>query len=131
MAALSDTSAARVLNWMTGQATVAPVTPLRVRLLTTLGDDITPGVEVTGGGYGAVTFFPTAAATDANGQTTVKNATLLRFDYLPAVTVVGFALYFSAIPAFRWLYAPLSAPRSFALGDPAEFAIGDLVISGD
>jgi hypothetical protein len=120
-----------VLNWMTGQPATPPVPPLRVRLLTTLGDDVTPGVEVTGAGYGPVTFFPTAAATDGAGNTTIKNATLIRFNNMPAVTVVGFAIYDSANPAFRWVYAPLSSPRSFSLGDPAEFAVGDLVITGD
>ncbi len=131
MAALSDAAAERVLNWMTGQSTVAPVTPLRVALLTTLGDDVTPGVEVTGGGYGRVTFIPTGAGTDGAGNTTVRNSTLIRFNNMPAVTVVGFAIYDSAGTPFRWVYAPLSAPRSFSLGDPAEFAVGDLVITGD
>ncbi len=131
MAALTDAAAERTLNWMTGQPAVAPVTPLKVALLTTLGDDTTAGVEVTGGGYGRVTFIPTAAGTDGAGNTTVKNATLLRFTNMPAVTVVGFAIYDSAGTPFRWVYAPLSAPRSFSLGDPAEFAVGDLVITGD
>lgn len=131
MAALSDTAAERVLNWMTGQTTTAPVTPLRVALLTTLGDDVTPGVEVTGGGYTRQTFLPTPASTDGVGQTTVKNSTLIRFNNMPAVTVVGFAIYDSATTPFRWVYASLSAPRSFSLGDPAEFAVGDLVLSGD
>jgi hypothetical protein len=131
MAALTDTAAERVLNWMTGQAAVAPVTPLRVALLTTLGDDITAGVEVTGGGYVRQTFIPTAAVTDASGNTTVKNSTLIRFNNMPAVTVVGFSIYDAATTPFRWVYAALSAPRTFSLGDPAEFAAGDLVLVGD
>jgi hypothetical protein len=131
MAALTDAAAERTLNWMTGQPAVAPVTPLRIALLTTLGDDITSGVEVTGANYQRQNFFPTPAGTDGSGNTTVKNSTLIRFNNMPAVTVVGFAIYDSANPAFRWVYAPLSAPRSFSLGDPAEFAIGDLVITGD
>jgi hypothetical protein len=131
MAALTDAAAERTLNWMTGQAAVAPVTPLRVALLTTLGDDVTAGVEVTGGGYVRQAFIPTAASTDGSGQTTVKNSALIRFNNMPAVTVVGFAIYDSAGTPFRWVYAALSAPRSFSLGDPAEFAVGDLVITGD
>jgi hypothetical protein len=131
MAALPDVAAERVLNWITGQPTAAPVTPLRVALLTTLGDDVVPGVEVTGGGYTRQTFVPTGAATGGDGQTTVRNAQLIRFNNMPAVTVVGFAVYDSSTTPFRWVYAPLSAPRTFALGDPAEFAVGDLVITGD
>jgi hypothetical protein len=131
MAALTDIAAERVLNWITGQATVSPVTPLRVALLTTLGDDVTAGVEVTGSGYVRQTFLPTVAATDGTGATTVKNSALIRFNNMPAVTVVGFSVYDSATTPFRWFYAPLSASRTFALGDPAEFAAGDLVITGD
>ena len=131
MTALTDVAAERVLNWITGQPTAAPVTPLRVALLTTLGDDAIAGVEVTGGGYTRQTFTPTAAATGGDGQTTSRNASLIRFNNMPAVTVVGFAIFDSATTPFRWVYAPLSAPRTFALGDPAEFAVGDLVITGD
>jgi hypothetical protein len=131
MAALSDIASERTLNWLTGQTTVAPVTPLRVALLTVLGDDTSAGVEVTGGGYTRQTFIPTPAGTDGSGQTSVKNSTLIRFNNMPAVTVVGFAIYDSAGTPFRWIYAPLSAPRSFSLGDPAEFAVGDLVVTAD
>jgi hypothetical protein len=131
MAALTDTAAERTLNWSTGQSAVSPVTPLRVALLTQVGDDVTSGVEVTGGGYTRQTFFPTVAATDVNGVTSVKNAQLIRFNNMPAVTVVGFAIYDSATTPFRWFYATLSAPRTFSLGDPAEFAVGDLVITAD
>jgi hypothetical protein len=130
VAALTD-AACPVIQFSVRSAAVAPVTPLRVALLTTLGDDTVAGVEVTGGGYTRQTFLPTVAATDGSGQTTVKNSTLIRFNNMPAVTVVGFAIYDSATTPFRWVYAALSAPRSFSLGDPAEFAVGDLVITGD
>lgn len=130
MSALTDAGAERVLNWLTGQTTIPPVTPLYVALLTTAGDDVTAGTEVTGGGYGRQIYSPTIAST-AGGVTTVRNANLIRFENMPAVQVVAFAIYDDAPTPFRWFYANLTTPRTFEAGDPAEFGIADLVIAGN
>lgn len=129
MAALTDAAAQQVLNWVTAQPTTAPVAPLVVALETVAGDDVTPGVEVTGGGYARQLYIPVLAST-ASGVTSVRNAQLIRFENMPAITVVAFAIYDSAPTPFRWLYAALTTPRTFSAGDPAEFAIGELVITG-
>jgi hypothetical protein len=130
MAALTDAAAAQVLQWVTAQAATAPVAPLVVALETVQGDDVTPGTEVVGGGYTRQLYVPTTPTTAA-GITSVRNAQLIRFENMPAVTVVSFSIWDSAPTPFRWLYAPLSTARTFAAGDPAEFAIGELVITGD
>lgn len=132
MAALTDAAAERVLAWLTGQSTTAPSTPLMIALLTALGNDTSAGTEVngTGNGYVRKPFTPGAVTTTA-GVTQVKNVSLIRFDNMPAVTVVGFAVYDSAGIPFRWATAPLASPRTFVAGDPAEFAIGELIITAD
>lgn len=130
MAALTDAAAAITLNWLTGQPASGPVAPMVVGLETVAGNDVNPGTEVTGGGYTRQLFVPTAATT-ASGVTSVRNAQLIRFENMPAVTVVAFVIWDSAPTPFRWLYAPLTTPRTFAAGDPAEFAIGELVVTGD
>lgn len=130
MSALTDAGAERTLNWLTGQTTTAPVTPLVVALLTAAGDDVNAGTEVVGGGYGRQNYSPTVAST-AGGVTTIRNANLIRFENMPAVTVVAFAIYDSAPTPFRWFYANLSTARAFNAGDPAEFGIADLVIAGN
>lgn len=131
MSALTDVAAERVLNWLTGQGTTAPVLPLKVALYTVAGDDTATGTEVVGGGYARQTFTPAPASTTGGGITTVRNSNLIRFNSMPAVTVVSFAIFDSAGTPFRWLHSLLSAPRTFDLGDPAEFAIGELVVAGD
>jgi hypothetical protein len=131
MASLTDFAAEQVLNWLTAQPVTAPSPPFMVALLTVPGDDIGAGTEVIGGGYSRQTFIPTPASTSGGGLTSVRNATLIRFSNMPAITVNGFAIYDSAPTPVRWVHALLSQPRTFALGDPAEFAVGDLVITGD
>lgn len=132
MTALSDVAAERVLAWLTGQATTAPTMPLMVRLVTVNGDDVTAGTQVNGSGNGYVPqqFTPGAVVT-LTGVTQVKNADVIRFNNMPAVTVVGFEIWDSAVTPFRWEWAPLSTPRAFDAGDPAEFAAGELVIVAD
>jgi len=130
MAALTDSSAERVLNWIMAQATVAPVGPMQIALLTIAGDDVNPGTEVVGGGYSRQVYVPTPAAT-AGGVTTVRNTNLIRFENMPSGIVVAFAVYDSAPTPWRWLHALLTTARTFDAGDPAEFAIGELVVTGD
>jgi hypothetical protein len=131
MASLTDFAAEQVLGWLTGQSVVEPTTPLMVALLTVSGTDVAAGTEVTGGGYVRQQFIPNVPSTSTGGATTVKNATVIRFNNMPDVTVNAFAVYDSSPTPIRWVYALLSTPRTFTLGDPAEFAVGDLVITGD
>jgi hypothetical protein len=95
MAALTDAAAAQVLQWVTAQAATAPVAPLVVALETVQGDDVTPGTEVVGGGYTRQLYVPTTPTTAA-GITSVRNAQLIRFENMPAVTVVSFSIWDSA-----------------------------------
>jgi hypothetical protein len=45
--------------------------------------------------------------------------------------VVGIEIWDSAATPFRWHWSPLATSRTFVAGDPAEFAIGELVITSD
>jgi hypothetical protein len=103
MSALTDLAAERTLAWLTGQSTTAPVLPLKVALYTIAGDDIVAGTEVVGGGYGRQTFTPAVPSTSGGGATTVRNANIIRFNNMPAITVVSFAIWDSASTPFRWL----------------------------
>jgi hypothetical protein len=129
MAALTDAGAQQVLAWLTAQPATAPTSPLLVALETVAGTSSVAGTEVTGGGYVRQLFTPSLVTTSA-GVTSVRNASLVRFENMPAVTVVAFAIWDSAATPTRWLYAPLTTSRTFNAGDPAEFAIGQLVVTG-
>jgi hypothetical protein len=130
--ALTDIAAERTLAWLTGQATTAPATPLMVRLLTAIGDDVAAGTQVSGSGNGYTPqqFTPGTVVTTA-GVTQVKNTNLIRFNNMPGVVVVGFEIWDSAGTPFRWMWALLQTPRTFDAGDPAEFAVGELVVTAD
>lgn len=133
MPSLTDFGAEQMLRWLTDQPVLAaPIGPLYVALLTLPGDDIAAGTEVVGGGYARQQFIPTVPATGVDGTTALLNSNLIRFNNMPAVEVQAFAIFDSARPTpIRWVHALLSSTRTFSLGDPAEFAVGDLVIAGD
>lgn len=126
MASLTNTAENRVLDWITGNSTTAPTLPLKCALVTALGSDASAGTEVTGGSYARQTVSFSAAA---SGATT--NSGLLRWDTMPAATVVGVEIWDSAGTPFRWLHGPLSASKTVGSGDSFEIAAGDLDLSGD
>jgi hypothetical protein len=122
MSSLTDTAEDRVLNWLTGNAVTAPVLPLKARLVTILGTDAAAGTEVVGGTYTPQTSTFAAAA----GGTGTTNTGVIRYDGLPACTVVGVEVWDSAGVPVRWLHGPLAANKTVAAGDSLEFAAGEL-----
>ena len=125
------------LDWLTGNGTTPPVLPLRVRLMTAIGDDENPGTQVAGGGYTPqeVVFGPAQS-----GQT--SNVSVVRFDNMPDVPgttdgsgnvdtggVRAFEIWDSGGTPRRWWYAPLTTPRIYQAGDAAEFPAGQLVLA--
>jgi len=124
---LTNVTEGHVLNWLTGNSTTAPTLPLVVRLMTTNGNDASAGIEVVGGSYTEETATFGAAPSGGPAQ----NTNLIRFDSMPAVTVVGFEVWDSAAVPIRWHWAAFAASVVIAAGEPAEFAIGALDITAD
>lgn len=122
MTSLTDTAEARVLNWLTGNSTTAPVLPLKLRLLTALGTDSTPGTEATGGGYAPQTI--TLGAATGTNPTLSSNTNLIHYDNMAASTIVGAEIWDSAGTPIRWFHGALGTSRVLLAGDPLEFAIG-------
>lgn len=126
MAALTNTAETRALRWLLGQPATAPVLPLRVALLTGLGDDATPGAEVTGGGYARQDLSAAAVVAGASG-----NDALLRWDGLVnPTTVVGVEVWDSAGAPVRWWHGPLAEQKTVIDG-VLEIPVGDLGLSLD
>ena len=98
-------------------------------------DDASAGTELTGaGGYArqAVTFA--APATDTGNVRKISNTGLISFG--PATgadwaQAVGFGI-FDALTLGNLLYwDSLTTPKTVAVGDKAEFAVGALVVKED
>lgn len=126
MASLTDTGETRALNWLTGNSTTAPVLPLKQRLLTALGTDSTPGTEVVGGGYAPQTI--TLGAATGTSPTVSSNTNLIRYDNMPAVSVVGAEIWDSAGTPVRWFHGALGTTRTLLAGDPLEFPVGAVTV---
>jgi hypothetical protein len=120
-----QTEANRLLDATLGTAAyTAPTGPVKVALMTVAGSSTAAGTEVTGGSYArqSVTFSSASAAATANTG-------LLRWNNLPACTVVGIELYDSAGTPRRIAFGALSASKTVAAGDSLEIAIGALTAS--
>lgn len=122
--ALTNTAENRMLDWVMGNATTAPTMPLKVALVTVVGNDTTAGTEVTGGSYARKTLTAGAAV---NGAT--SNSADLVWTGMPAATVVGVDVYDSAGAPVRWLYGALAANRTVLAGDELKILAGQLTFS--
>lgn len=125
---LTDAAEARVLNWLTGNTTVAPTMPLNVRLMTANGSDAAPGTEVVNAG--GSTYTPqTASFPAASGTTQTSNSADIVFANMPACTVVGVEIWDSAGTPFRWWWGPAVAPKIVNLGQTVRILAGQLVLN--
>lgn len=130
---LTDAAEQRVLNWITGNTTTAPVSPLMVRLMTANGSDSTPGTEVTNSGGSSYApqqagFGPAAGTTPAQSV----NAADIVFGNMPAIGgsgVVGVEIWDSAGTPVRWAWGPATASKTTNLGDPLKILAGTLVLT--
>ncbi|MEU6543901.1 hypothetical protein [Streptomyces sp. NPDC046859] len=104
-----------------GTATTAPVTPLKVALVTAAGDDATAGTEVVGGSYARQTLTVGAAASGA-----VSNSADLVWAGMPACTIVGWEIWDSTGTPVRWWYGPLDTNRTLLAGDEYRITAGNL-----
>lgn len=125
MPALTNTSATRGLDFLTGNSTTAPTLPFEIRLMSANGDADTPGTELVGGSYTPQPITLTAAVIVNNVAESYNNA-LIRFDDSPAGPVAGAEIY-DALDV-RWFWGPLDNPRTLEDGDPVEYAASTVVV---
>ena len=121
---LTNVAETNTLKWLLGQATTAPTGAFKLALLTANGTDAAAGTEVVGGSYLRQTITFGAVV---NGS--ASNDAVVRFDGMPAVTVVGVEVYDSAVTPVRWWQGALQVSKTIAAGEPAEFAVGDFTVS--
>ncbi|MFI8206881.1 hypothetical protein [Streptomyces sp. NPDC085937] len=121
---LSNTAENRALDWLMGNSTTAPTTPLRVALVTANGSDTAAGTEVTGGSYTRKNLTTAAAV---NGAT--SNSADLVWTGMPAATVVGVEVWDSAGTPVRLWHGPLAASRTVLAGDELRIPAGSLTFS--
>lgn len=122
--ALTNTAENRCLDWLMGLTPTAPTTPLKVALVTVLGDDATAGTEVTGGSYARRDL---AVATASAGAT--SNSADLVWASMPAATVVGVEVWDSAGTSVRLWYGALTESRTVGAGDDFRLPAGSLALS--
>jgi hypothetical protein len=127
---LTDGAEARSLNWLTGNATTAPVLPLKVRLLSALGNDSTPGTELVNAG-GSTYAAQNATFTVATAGVPAQNTADIVFTNLPAVPggIQGLEVWDSAGTPFRWWWGPVTQPKTTNLGDTARILAGTLILT--
>lgn len=131
---MSYTNAVRnnVIDALNGvTAFTAPTTPIKVRLMTANGDAATAGTELStgagsgsGAGYtggGQAVTFGSAAAGAASPTATV------RWDNMPACTVVGAELWDSSGTPKRLQFGSLATPKTLASGDSLELKTTDFI----
>ncbi len=126
---LTDTGEARTLNWLTGNATTAPVLPLMVRLMTANGSDAAAGTEVVNAG--GSTYAPQSVAFPAaSGTTQTANSADVVFSNMPAATIVGIEIWDStAVTPVRWWWGAATAQKATNQGDTLKILAGQLVLT--
>lgn len=125
---LTNTAESNTLNWLTGNTTVAPVLPLKVRLMTANGTDSVAGTELTGGTYApqTVTFGASAAGAPAASDA------LVRFEGItPGADLTGLEIWDSATPPVRWHWASLTGAPVDVVDGILEFAAGAITLPAD
>ena len=124
-----------VLNVLRGTNITAPANVYVGLFSINPADDASAGTELTGaGGYARQQVTFGAPATDTGNVRKISNTGLLTFG--PATgadwaQAVGFGI-FDALTVGNLLYwDSLTAPKTVAVGDKAEFAVGALVVKED
>lgn len=128
--ALDNAVRNNVLDALNGVASfTAPTAPIKVRLMTANGTATSNGTELstgsggaTGAGYtagGQAVTFAAAAAGAAAPTATV------RWDNMPACTIVGAELWDSAGTPKRIHFGSLSASKTLASGDSFELPLAN------
>ena len=141
MGSFSNFLELELLDHVLGNAAYTAPSPVYVRLVTTLPDDastsgsLSPGVEVSGGSYAAVSVVNNATNWPAAAAGAKANGMAITF---PAPTanwgvVVGFFVADVASGAGNILcWGAITPNKTVNNGDPApSFAVGDLDVTLD
>lgn len=128
---LTDAVRNNVIDALNGVAAFVPVTaPLKIRLMTANGTGAANGAELAtgaGGGTGAGYTAGGKAITFAPAAGGAANPTAdIRWDNMPAATIVGAELWDSSAVPRRIQFAPLTTPRTVAAGDSFELPLADV-----
>lgn len=119
---LTDVVENELLDALVGNAAYSVSTPIKLALVTSNGNDATPGVEVVGGGYARQNIsFGSATGGSMGNNSTVQ------FGNMPTTTVVGIELYDNANK--RLAYGPLTASKTLTSGDTLQFAAASVVLT--
>ena len=121
---LPDTIENQLLDALVGTSSYSMTTPAKLALMTSNGNDSTPGTEVTGGSYARQTI-----AFDAASGGSIANNAVINFTGMPAATVVGIEIYDSAGTPKRLAYGALSTNKTTASGDTLQFAANAITLS--
>ena len=121
---LPNTIENQLLDALVGTAAYSVTTPIKLALMTSNGNDSTPGTEVTGGSYARQTI-----AFDAAASGSISNNAAINFTGMPTCTVVGIEIYDNAGTPKRLAYGPLTNSRSVTSGDTVQFAISAVSLS--
>lgn len=112
--------------------TAHPLTaPLKVALLTVLGDEVVPGTEVTNSGgssYARQTITFTTAGT-LGSENRIYNDTPITFANMPYANVYGLEIWDSSGTPQRVYWMPLVQGRAAILGETLVFPIDAISIS--
>lgn len=124
MPALDRAEAKRLLDASLGSvAYVAPSTPMKVGLTTSVGTDNAAGTPVSGGSYSDQPLGPAAAV--LGSPTTASNAATINFTGMPDTTANSVkAVEIKDNGGRRWGYGQLTTFRTTASGDTLSFAAG-------
>lgn len=121
---LPNTIENELLDALVGTASYTMTTPCKLALMTSNGNDGTPGTEVSGGSYARQTI-----AFDAASSGSISNNAVINFTGMPAATVVGIEIYDNAGTPKRLAYGALTASKTTASGDTIQFGIGNITLS--
>lgn len=129
---LTDIGEALTLNFATGNAATALVTPLVVALTTDAPSDSAAGTEVTGGSYARQSV--TIGAASGTSPSIASNTALVSFASMPAVAgsgVVGWNIYDASATPRRIWHGTFDVAKTTNAGDTFEIAVGDLDLTQD
>lgn len=117
---------ANVLNHVFRNTSYTSPAAVYVALFTTTPSDISPGVEVSGGGYSRQ-----LATFGAPSGSSISNSADVIFPIASAPwgTVVAFGLFDSPVAGNLLCYGALTAPRDVLASDQERFPTGQLVIA--
>jgi hypothetical protein len=116
-----------------GSSTSTTTYPVRMRLMTANGSDVSAGSELpSGGSYVAGSGISLAGALGAPSSQTVSNSAVITQTNMPAVGspgIQGAEFWDSAgTPARKW-WGPLTVAKTFNAGDTFTVAIAGLSIN--